>query len=311
MMTDTARARYPRRSARIVSWPGGLLVAVAAAAGVSAVPASAAPASAPGHVRITWGINQNLWDQFLQKVPRAHGVRVFYNTKNHIPIHWPAFLGNPWVTMSLRPMPGPLLSGKLDAKLRRLIRSAPPHSQLTIWHEDAVGNNPLGYPTQLRDPARYRRMQEHMERLVKGSNVRFGTIGCGAMLQAEQWFAPHLDWYGYDLYDNSRYWNKDGTLSKIKIWQRMSGNLVAFRAVSRERNPQIVIGEANSPRNSHRANWFTFVARWFDTHGGRQPTRILTFWHANSGLSQGGLSGPWPPSKPVIRRLAYLANKYA
>jgi len=122
-----------------VSWLG-LLVAVALAADVSAARASVAPK----HVRIAWGINQNLWDQFLEKVPQAHAVRVFYNSRNHIPVHWPAFLGHPWVTMSLRPMPGPLLSGKLDAELRRLIDSAPQHSQLTIWHEDAVGNNPLG-----------------------------------------------------------------------------------------------------------------------------------------------------------------------
>jgi len=322
MMTDIARVRRTRRSARTVSWLGGLLAAlvtaavvsaaVVSAAGVSAAGLSAAPASAaPRHIRIAWGINQNLWDQFLEKVPRAHAVRVFYNSRNHIPVHWPAFLKSPWVTMSLRPMPGPLLSGKLDAKLRRLIRSAPKHSQLTIWHEDAVGNNPLGYPSQLRDPARYIRMQEHMERLVKGSNVRFGTIGCGAMLQAEKWFAPHLDWYGYDFYDNKRYWNRDGTLSRTKVWRRMNGNFAAFRAVSGERYPRIVIGEANSPRNSHRANWFTFVARWFDTHDRRQPTRILTFWHASSGLPQGGLSGPWPPSKAVIRRLAYLAKLYS
>src|SRR5215472_3761150 len=238
------------------------LAAAAVLAALSVAAGITPPAHAViGHVRITWGVNQAVWDNFLAAVPRANGVRVYYDTENYVPPSWPMFLQDPWVTLSLRPMPGPLLSGKLDARLRRLIRSAPPHSQLTIWHEDAVGNNPLGYPAALRDPARYIRMQKHMERLVRRSNVRFGTIGCGPMLQAEKWFAPHLDWYGYDFYDNSRYWNKDGTLSRAKIWHRMDGNLAAFRKVSGERFPLIAIGEANSPKGAHRASRLTYLAR--------------------------------------------------
>jgi hypothetical protein len=79
-----------------------------------------------------------------------------------------------WVTLSIRPKPSDLLSGKLDARLKALINSAPAHSELTVWHENYPGD-PLGYPHSVNNPRTAVAMQRYMERLVKRSNVRVGT----------------------------------------------------------------------------------------------------------------------------------------
>src|SRR5215469_9056343 len=120
----------------------------------------------------------------------ARAVRIYYDAVDVFPSAWPRRAGTNWTVLSIRPRPGPLLSGSLNPQLDALIDTAPPHSRLTIWHEDAVGNNPLGYRGLVRNPAVYRAMQAYMEHLVDGSNVRFGTIGCGPAGQAEQWYAP-------------------------------------------------------------------------------------------------------------------------
>jgi hypothetical protein len=41
------------------------------------------------------------------------------------------------------------------------------------------------------------------------------------------------------------------------------------------------------------------------THDAHRPARIITYWRP-----QGGLSGPWPPSRGVIRRLPWLSQIY-
>jgi len=203
-----------------------------------------------------------------------------------------------------------LFHHRLDTELKALISTAPAHSDLTIWHENAVGNNPLGYPPSVHNAKTNVRMQEYMQRLVTGSHVRFGVIVCGPANQVTNWLAPHLDWYGYDFYDNPRYWNKDGSLSEVKEQGRMTANLAAFRAVSGERYPQIRIGETNSAWDNHRKNWFGWEAAWFGTHDGNRPAWVLTFWNSDHGKDSGGLSGPWPPSLPVIQRLRYIAKEY-
>src|SRR5262245_41899514 len=294
---------------------------VLAAIFVAAVPGSAAESR---HERICWGANRGTWDAFHRAIPASHCVRVYYDEPNVFPRHWPDRAGkNVWTLLSIRPTPW-LLHHRLDRELRALIATAPAHSLLTIWHEDAVGNNPLGYSGAVRNAAIYRRMQTYMERLVHGSKARFGTIGCGPVNQAEKWYAPHLDWYGFDLYLNDRYLaggqlrngaspftTRGGTLSKAKVWARLDANLAALRKVSGERYPLIRIGESNASPDSYRKMWFTDLASWFASHDGNRPAWIDTFWRDGETARDGGLSGPWPPSAAVVHRLNWLSNLYS
>lgn len=284
------------------------------AAGVLALPwllvITPSSAQATPHVRILWGVNRNFWQAFKSKVPLAQAVRVYYDTENVFPATWPDSAGKGvWVTLSIRPNPSDLLSGKLDARLSALLNSAPAHSELTIWHENYPGD-PLGYPRSVNNARTAVAMQEYMERLCKGTRVRFGVIISGPASNELAWIAPKLDWYGVDLYDNKRYWNRDRTLSKEKIWARMTNNLIAFKKASGERHPMLRLDETNTPWDNHRRHWFLWVAQWFGTHDANRPVRILTYWNPKHGHASGGLSGPWPPSAPVVHILRLLSEAF-
>jgi len=287
---------------------------IQALAGLLAVPSlvvlSQSAAHADSHEKIAWGINRNYWNAFKVKVPLAKTVRIYYDPVNVFPSTWPQRVGKGiWVTLSIRPKPSDLLSGKLDARLKALINSAPPHSELTVWHENYPGD-PLGYPHSVNNPRTAVAMQRYMERLVKGSNVGFGVIISGPALAETAWIARGLDWYGVDLFDNKRYWNRDRTLSKQRIWTRMTNNLIAFRKASGERHPLISLDETNTPWDNHRRNWFMWTAQWFATHNNRTPARIMTYWNPKAGHAAGGLSGPWPPSASVVKILRLLSEAF-
>jgi hypothetical protein len=309
-----------------------VLVAAIAILVIFVAPYSWSATTGP-RARVAIGSNVRTYPRFKAAIPAARAVRIYYDSTD--PADWPATCpqleGRPWMLISFRPMPGPLLSGHLDKWFRAWFATCPHHTDVTIWHENANGKpgctvgpcNPLGYPRALRDPARFRAMQVHMERLTKGTHVRFGVLGCGPVSSAPEWYAPHLDWYGNDLYLNSKYLTggglrksavlpgatSGGTLSKAKVWARMSANLAAFRRISGEKYPRIDLGESNASPDSYRRAWFTDVVTWFDSHDGRRPGRVLTFWRAK-GPGTGGLSGPWPPSAGVITTLRQLAQAH-
>lgn len=270
-------------------------------------PDTASAAITPAPTRIVWGVNSADWYPFKAAVPAARARRIYYGSDPaKWPKTWPVDAGEGvWELMSLQPLPGPLLSGQLDHQLRALIASAPAHSLLTIWHENC-GANPLHYPPSVHNPATFVRMQKHMERLVQGSNVRFGTVIIAPVHQVENWLAPHLDWYGYDFYSFPRYLNKDGTLNVRAIWTRMTNNLAAIRQLSGVKFPLITIPETNAARDSQRKRWFTILADWFATHNGHRAAWIMTRWEKD-----GKLTGPWPPSAPVVADLRYLAELYS
>jgi hypothetical protein len=302
-----------------------LLVLVTAATLLVVITGTAAHASTR-HARVAIGSNVRIYPAFQAKIPAARAVRIYYDSTD--PADWPAACpvlpGRPWMLISFRPMPGPLLAGDYDTWFRQWFATCPHHTDVTIWHENAVGNNPLGYVHILRDPARYRRMQLHMLKLARGTHVRFGTLGCGPVNQAAKWYAPGLDWYGYDLYLNDKYLSggglrkaailpgatSGGTLDRAKVWARMSANLDAFRRISGERYPRIDLGESNASPDSYRQAWFTDVVSWFDAHDGRRPGRVLTFWRDGKSAKDGGLSGPWPPKASVERLLQRLAASH-
>jgi hypothetical protein len=273
-------------------------LAVLAALVVLAVPAAAIPATTGG--RVTIGVNRNYWTQFKAAIPGARDVRVYYDAENVFPASWPTRAQGAWVTLSLRPEPADLLSGKLDARLKALFASAPAHSEVTFWHENEPGN-PLDYLPSVNNARTNVAMLKYGEKLVKGTKVKFGQIICAPANQMQQWIAPRLDWYGVDIFANPNFENPNRTLSKAKLWVRLNNDEAVFRTKSGRRWPPVRFDESNARRDWHRKNWFTYLAEWLHGHGGG---RLLTRWTP----ARTKLTGPWPPSLPVIRRLRWLTS---
>jgi hypothetical protein len=275
---------------------GGLTIAGAA---------GLAPATTPAH-RIVFGSDRSGYAGLHAAAPLAVGLRWYFDVENHFPAAWPDPFPGTHMTLSLRPNPADLLSGRLDRRLRAIIDSAPAHSELTFWHENTTGN-PLHYPRYVNNARTAIRMQHYGHRLCRGTHVRFGVITAGPAAMQLGWMASGLDWYGDDLYDFRRLRNADGTLSKAKVIARMNSNLRAWRRASGRRSPAVRICETNSPFDAHRIELFTTIAHWMAGHNGN---RILTYWNRRRTAAHGGLSGPWPPSRPVIRRLRSLSEQY-
>ncbi len=246
------------------------------------------------------------YDGFLAAAPLAVGARWYYNGVNKFPPAWPVTVPATHMTLSLRPDPADLFAGKLDSQLKAIINSAPMNSELTFWHEN-TSFNPNHYPPDVNNPRTARKMQEYGLGLCQGTNVLFGVITVGPVVDQVHWMVPGLGWYGDDLYEFPKLRGPDNTFSKAKITARLHQNLDAWRKVAGLEVPPIRITECNSPYNAHRSAFFTTIADFLATHNGN---RMLTFWDAKEGLAQGGLSGPWPPSRSVIRTLVSLTKKY-
>jgi hypothetical protein len=274
------------------------------AAGVSI--AGATGLGVPPRNRIIFGAILGVYPKLHAAVPRAIGLRMYFGGENVFPAAWPDPYPGAWITLSLRPNPGDLLSGKLDSQLKAVIDSAPPHSELTFWHENTTGN-PLGYPDYVNNARSAVRIQHYGHQLCQGTQVRFGVITCGPAGQQMDWLAPGLDWYGDDLYEFPRLRAADDTMRQAKLLHRLNSNLDAWRKKSGRHWPAVRICETNSPFDSHRVDWFTWIAQWLAGHNG---SRMLTYWNPHHGAAHGGLSGPWPPSRAVITRLRWLSEQY-
>ncbi len=262
-------------------------------------------AETASRARIAFGVNRHYYPAFTAAVPGTRAVRIYYDAQNVFPEHWPDRLPGAWTTLSIRPHPHDLLTGKLNSQIRNLLESAPAHSDLSIWHEAGPGN-PLAYPEYINADNMHH-MHAHMQHLCRGTKVRYGSIICGPANQCQAWLGRSLDWYGVDLYDNWRYHNPDGTLNQAKLYHRMDANLATWRKVAGTRHPSIRLCETNSPLDWHRRHWFSLMAAWMARHNGH---RILTYWNSAAGKARGGLSGPWPPSHRVVSHLYYLVNTY-
>jgi hypothetical protein len=260
---------------------------------------------APGN-SVMFGATLSVYPGLHAAVPRAVGLRMYFSGENNFPPAWPDPYPGAWITLSLQPNPGDLFSGRLDDQLRAVIDSAPAHSELTFWHENTTGN-PLRYPPYVNNGPAAVRMQDYGQRLCRGTRVRFGVITCGPAIQQFDWLAPGLDWYGDDLYEFPRLRGPNDTIRRAKLLHRLNINLEAWRMKSGKRWPAIRLTETNTPFDAHRENWFTWIAQWMAAHNGR---RMLTYWNPEAGVDQGGLSGPWPPSPAVVRRLRWLSDEY-
>jgi hypothetical protein len=247
---------------------------------------------------LVYGTNHDYYNRFTCAVPHGiHGYRVydptFIEKREQVPMKWPHDLDTVYSTFSLRPMPDPLLSGKLDQAIIQLLDTAPEQAELTIWHEAGPRtNHALGYPPSIT-AEKLTAMHAHMQALVTAhGHVKYGQIIIGPADQMMNWLGKGLDWYGVDIYDNSEYQNpRDGTLDQCKIVARMDQNKAAFAKVSKG-TPSLRIPETNSHDDKHREDWFRFLSEWMVANNGY---RLFTFWNPD-----GPLSGPWPPSHAVL-----------
>jgi hypothetical protein len=251
--------------------------------------------------RIIWGSNRGVWEKFNAAMPAGiqRSVRIYYDYDQY-PQAWPQRTPGAWITLSLRPDVPKLLSGQLDTQLKAIINSAPAHSQLAFYHENEPGN-PMGYPRSIANPTTAVAIQRKGMELCLGSQVKFGVIICAPANQIENWMAPRLDWYGVDQYLNSKYL-RNGVLNTAKLYAHLDNDKAVFQHKSGLRHPQICFPETNAHLDEHRVRWFTALAEW---GAANNCVRIQTFWNGRQGLS-----GPWPPSHSVIRRLRYLSELY-
>ncbi len=148
-------------------------------------------------------------------------------------------------------------------------------------------------------------VHEYMQRLCRGSNVRYGSIICAVPSETKTWMGTNLDWYGLDIYDfgEGQFRDWHGGISKAKLFERLEDMLETCRELSGRDAPEIDICETNSPRVRHRGEWFTLLAEWLAGNGGG---RLQTFWNPS-----GSLSGPWlPDDEETIGALRSLASSY-
>jgi hypothetical protein len=279
--------------------------ALALSACIVAVPAQAATTAN----RQCWGSNRGDWDKFHVAIPASHCVRTYYDETDKFPSAWPTTAGRgTWQLISIRPSYTALMSGSLDTKIHGLCASAPAHSRLSIYHENA-GGNPLGYPPSIHNAAHYVAMQKRIEGLCKGTPARFGVIIIAPFGSVLDWIYKGDDWFGYDFYAFDRYLNPNRTINTTAVTDRMTANLRALQKFTDMHYPPLVLGETNAHRDWQRKTWFRTLSGWFARHDGHRLGWILTRWTDSKGPHT-GLSGPWPPSAGVVAEIRQLAAQH-
>jgi len=270
-----------------------------AAALAAALPLTAArPARASTRRRLIIGADEGWFSQVHAAVPAASCRRVYFPDHNDIPGQWPSTRDARTTVVSIRPVPADLLAGRLDARIKAFLRTAPPGSDLTAWHE--AGNLP-GYPSYLTAPT-MRAVHAHMHRLCRHTNVRYGPILCMHPRDMPPWMIPGLDWYGLDIYDWPEFRHPDGTLNiNGALYPRLDQWRATIGQLTKTRSPVLNICETNSSRVEYRPQWFTAVARWMSGNGGQ---RMLTYWSKAHGDA-----GVWlPHDTAVIKSLAHAGT---
>jgi hypothetical protein len=255
-------------------------------------------------VSILFGANSKAFDAMRDAEINALTFRAYRDQYNFIPTVWPAKAAVPEarVTLSIRPIPADLLAGRLDEQLKALIAAAPSGVKLSAWHE---ASNLDGYPDFI-SAATMSAVHEYMQELCRGTNVRYGSIICAVPSATKAWMGTNLDWYGLDVYDFGEGQFRDRLtrrISRTKLFGRLDDMLSTCRELSADDSPEIDICETNSPRPQHRAEWFTLLAEWLSSNGGR---RLQAFWNPS-----GPLSGPWlPDDLRTIRALQSISSSY-
>ena len=253
---------------------------------------------------ILLGANSKAFDAMRDAEINALTFRAYRDQYNFIPTVWPAKAAVPEarVTLSIRPVPADLLAGRLDEQLKALIAAASPGVKLSAWHE---ASNLDGYPDFI-SAASMSAVHEYMQQLCRGTNVRYGSIICAVPSATKAWMGTNLDWYGLDVYDFGEGQFRDRLtdgISRTKLFARLDDMLDTCRELTGNDSPEIDICETNSPRPQHRAEWFTLLAGWLYSNGGRC---LQTFWNPS-----GPLSGPWlPDDLKTIRALRSIPGTF-
>jgi len=230
-------------------------------------------------------------------VPGARAVRNYHDAVNDIPLEWPVWLFPDGTTgpvvLSIRPMPEDLLSGRLDKQILSMVRSAPPFSYLSAWHE--AGNLPAYKHLNYLYPSGMQRVHAKMMALCHGTNVRYGAIMCMPPPHMPKWLIPQLDWYGLDIYDWPQFHFNDSYAYPIDFNGRLKGRLDSWgevmSKVSGQAHPNLVVAETNGFNPDTRPEWVQFVGHWLKGHGG---TRLIVFWTQFPDSAHGG----WPWTGP-------------
>jgi hypothetical protein len=170
-----------------------------------------------------------------------------------------------------------VFSGSLNKTLQSLIRSAPPNSYLTAWHEALS----LPFPKYITSATMFK-LHDHINGMTKGTHVTYGSVfGGGSLATLFKSVPPNLGFYGLDIYGN------------LGIPQGLA-RLEQFIAQAKpkdtkDRYPRLVIPECNTPRKAERPEWFKSVCERMHVYGSHS-IGVLTFWNPT-----GPLSGPWDP----------------
>lgn len=297
------------------------LTAAVAAGALTVAP----PAPAAATHRECWGSNTSYFAAFHAAVPASHCSRTYYDGVDKFPSVWPvANLGSgTWQMLSIRPSYANLMDGSENSQIHSLCATAPSHSWLTIYQENA-GANPLQYPPSVHNAAHYVAMQKKMMQLCAHTRARFGVIIIAPFSSVLNWLYRGDDWFAYDFYAFPRYLNNaiaraqgatftnaNATINVRAVLTRMTNNLKSIQRFTGRRCPMMGLGETNAHLDSQRKTWFSTIATWFATHDCSRVAQIDTRWtNCAPDTPHCGLSGPWPPTKTVVAELRYLAQKY-
>jgi hypothetical protein len=248
-------------------------VGLAGAAGLAGPLLASTSASASAGTLI-YGINDDNYPAFTTDNPhgfqysyRAYDDTVWEKTSD-VPSAWITKHPTDYVNWSVRPDLDMLLNHEFDKQIIHLLSTAPDHAELTMWHEAAApphcgpGNKYAKPPWMTR--GKLLAGHAYMQKLCashpnsNGHHVEYGQIFIGPANQSNvgSWIAPHLYWYGVDIYDNSIYWNnsknpKSG-LKESAIDARMTNNKKFLDG--KAKGYKLHITETNSHDPEHRKN---------------------------------------------------------
>jgi hypothetical protein len=308
-------------------------IAIAGAAGLAAPLLASGADAATAAGTLIYGINNENYAAFTKDNPKgfAYSYRAYDDTvwesAADVPTTWITANPTDYVNWSVRPNLRLLLAGEFDAAIRKLLKTAPDHAELTMWHEAAAppacgpGNEYAKYaPKSIggtatdgtwMTAANLKAGHAHMRKLCaqtrdsNGGNVTHGQIFIGPADQHQvgDWIAGGLYWYGIDIYDNKVYWKNPrvtnpakSVLDQAAINARMTGNKTFLDGIAK--GYKLHITETNSPVIQHRKNWALYLSEWMSSNGGY---RFQWFYHKG-----GKLSGAYSDLEPSTR--AYIAD---
>jgi hypothetical protein len=234
--------------------------------------------------------NIHLWDY----VPSANAYRqhlyqmvngkmVWPSVNGPIPATWPELPAGKVGFYTIYPNPDQLLAGRLDARLRAFIRSAPQQGGVLTAYAEADARPgeggqfaPLGLAR-----ARLHQVHAHLQALCHGSRVKYGAVLCGVSPAHVAFAIPGLDFYALDWYDAP----DPPLFQALNQWRH---NIETI-----QRSPVLAIAETNSNVPARRPYWFSAVFGWLKGYQLENGGRALGYWSYWHPL--GPLSGPWLP----------------